>query len=63
MVFKCQKVNKHFDSGAKKGHHRALDGQDHTEGHHEIAQNVKGHPEKILAFAMANSSHSALLLC
>ncbi len=41
----------------------ALEGQGLPEIHHEIAGNVKCHPEEILAFAKANSSLSALLLC
>jgi hypothetical protein len=56
-------VNKHFDSGAKGGGHQALEDQVALEGHHDIFRNVKGHPEEILAVAMANSSHSALSLC
>ncbi len=31
--------------------HQALEGQVPLKGHHEIARNVKGHPEEIVAFA------------
>jgi hypothetical protein len=55
-------VKKHFNSEAKRAAIKLLRAKV-SQGNHEIAGRVKGHPGEILTFAKANSSHSNLSLC